>query len=356
MTTYTFADRYSQAGVAPAADKIILRENAVNSIVSEIESKQILDLVMFYYGKTATNLEWLRDGFAKEDASFSLINNEREARVLSALILSKLIDDSDDLTILAVTVGSVRGMRKPPESNWLVYDAEVAYRNQSIANRQCKTVKYKIQPNYTPKLEDEIKSLIETNDLATTALLLSKVRNETRTSATSTSSQVTVALQELEQQILIMREESQMLWWLMGGFSNTLNRSFASTSSAQAAFAGAADLWDLTTSFLGPLAIPAMLERIVAFSKKSRKSSTDGLDFLIDSFPVDDLQKFNIPNNLSPFIAPITAAINMARVTDAGVWHDRFTTSTGFEASLPLDSLSIAEQLYRELLLGEHCD
>lgn len=68
-----------------------------------------------------------------------------------------------------------------------------------------------------------------------------------------------------------MREESQMLWWLTGGYSRAFNRSFTTFSTQQAAITAAIDLGALTNSSeFGPVAIPAMLERVILTAKRAR--------------------------------------------------------------------------------------
>ena len=102
MDEFKFADRYAQAGLAPSGPLIVAREEPARRIVSTIIDSNILDLVAAYYGSTDVDLAWFRDEFAKEDPSFSLVNNEREARVLAAPFLGaearSCVSDSENAT------------------------------------------------------------------------------------------------------------------------------------------------------------------------------------------------------------------------------------------------------------------
>ncbi|MFJ5330736.1 GTPase-associated system all-helical protein GASH [Pectobacterium versatile] len=354
MTTYTFADRYSEAGLAPTAEKIILRDGPVRQIVKTIKGQQILDLALFYYDCSGIDLTWFRNAFVEADASFSMVNNEREARVLSALVLSELIKGHNTNAILAVSTGSVRGLRTPPQSSWLVYQAEEAFLTCSVENRAYKHVPSKVSLTASQELIDELKSASEAPDTVTLASLLIKVRNEFHSSTLTMSKQISTALGECDHQLSLMREESQMLWWLTGGHSTTFSRSFAAFTPAQAALIGALDLGKLTTyTHLGPVAIPAMLDKIIALAKKTRTKGVVSLNTLIDSFVPEDLEQFNVFQSLPPYIAPVTAAIDFAKTMGIGAWHARFAQKTGLNASLSLEPCVMAEQLYREHLLGQ---
>ncbi|MDE9475139.1 hypothetical protein KKJ12_20105 [Xenorhabdus bovienii] len=353
MANFTFADRYSEAGLAPTSQTIISRQEPVNRIVANIKDGQILDLVAVYYGSVEINLNWFRDEFAQEDASFSLVNNERETRILAALILGHLIDDENAIAILAVSVGRVRGLRSPPQSAWLMSDAEEALTRLSVATRVPEKITTKITPTVTPKLGEQITALSDTPDGPTLIKLLGLIRTEAQNSAKVAAGQVTSALNEFDRQAKQMREESQMLWWLISGHSKTFERSFSTFGPQQAALVGAVDLGILTThSEFGPIAMPAMLERVITSAKKTKTQQSRELAAVVDSFTIEDLECLPVPTQLSARLAPVTLAIELARTMGIGVWHSRFQTKTGLDASIQLEPGLLAEQLYREHLLG----
>lgn len=354
MANFTFADRYSEAGLAPTSQTIISRQEPVNRIVANITDDQILDLAAVYYGSPEINLDWFRDEFAQEDASFSIVNNERETCVLSSLILAHLINNDNAIAILAVSVGRVRGLRAPQQSAWLMNDAEEAFTRLSVNNRAPEKITTKISPTVTPKLGEQITALGDTpEEWPTLVTILGQIRAEAQNSAKTTSSQVTTALNAFDRQAKQMREESQMLWWLIGGHSKIFERSFSTFTPQQAALTGAIDLGILTThSEFGPIAMPAMLERVIASAKKTKTQQTRELAAVVDSFTVKDLEQLPIQVHLPALLAPVTSAIELARTMGIGVWHSRFQAKTYLDSSIQLEPILLAEQLYREHLLG----
>jgi len=349
MSEFKFADRYAEAGLKPSAELINLRSETAERITSGITNQFVLDLAAAYYGSPDVDLSWLKDEFAKEDASFSLVNNEREMRVLAAVMLGQLIAQGNSVAILSVTIGNVTGKRRPPESEWLVAEAKEALGRASVSARAPKKLETKIVPTSSKDLAKEIAQ----NDWAILLTTLGKISSEAQLTTKDMASQTTGALRELSRQMSLMREESQMLWWLFGGHSRALERSFSTMAPPQAALVGAVDLGTLTTfSSLGPVAAPAMLERVIALAKKPKGPPSRELSTTIDTFATADLAFLQVfHTKLPPRLAPITTAIDLACTIGTGVWYSRFKALTGFEASIEFNPLPLAEQLYWEHLL-----
>ena len=282
------------------------------------------------------------------------MNNERETRVLAAAMLSELIDQSDAVAILAVITGNVMGKRQLSVSQRLIVDAKEAFARVSVEGRAPRNIQTKIVPTATKELAAEIKSLAQ-NDWPAVLNTIDKVRADALSSQKSTALQTTNALEELSRQMGLMREESQMLWWLFGGHSRGLERTFASLTPAQAALAAAVDLGSLTVrSELGPVAAPAVLERVIALAKKQKGQSTRELSAIIDSLVPADLENLKArQSEVPPRLAPITTAIDLACTIGAGSWHAKFLTLTDLKATVEFEPLPLAEQLYLEHLLGQ---
>ena len=354
MAKITFADRYAQSALSPGAQIITSRQESANRIVSSIAAAGTLDLVAAYYGNPDVDLSWFRDEFVKEDASFSLVNNERETKVLAALILEQLVANARPHAILAIITGSVMGQRQPTEAEWLLRDTKEALGHLSVKNREPEAVTTTITSTQMPKLKEEIATIVD-GDWAGLLVALGKMRSESQSSASSVAAQSTKALSGLEREIDLLREESQMLWWLFSGHSKSLERSFSVLSPPHAAVVGAFDLGTLTTvSLLGPVAAPAMLERIIASSKKSKGTQAIELAKIIDDFSPEDLERLDdASTKLPPRLAPVTTAISLANTMGVGGWHARFLSKTGLDASFVSDPYALANQFYREHLLGQ---
>ena len=354
MASLNFADRYAEAGLAPTAQIVTAREAPAGRIIDDATNAQIIDLVGLYYGSPGLVLTWLRNEFAKEDASFSLVNNERETRVLAAAILASLVAQGRSEAILSVVSGQVAGHRLPSEAPRLVSETIAALNARSVAERKPTTIETKVIPTITTKLADEMAALAQ-NDWAALQVLLGKIRAESQSSAKTTANETATALAALSRQVSLQREESQMLWWLTGGHSRNLQRSFAEFGPAQAALVGAVDLASLTTvTRLGPIAVPAMLERVIAMAKRPRGQVGKDLASAVDGLAPTDIERLPIrPDAVPARLAPVSQALALAQTIGVGAWHARFRETTGLEPTVAFEPVALATQLYREHLLGQ---
>lgn len=353
MTDFVFADRYAAEGISPPGEIIAARTPPAERILEEITEGQVLDLVRLYYGSRDVDLNWFRDEFVQEDASFSLVNNERETRVLAAAILEALVTNEDCLAILALASGYINGHRVPAQSKPLVSFALECIGKQAVEDRKPRRVEKEVVPVFNAKLGEEIAAL-GANNWPLLIELLAKINNEIKAAVRNTASKTNAAVSTLQRQIGLHREETQMLWWLIGGYSKTLERSFSAFAPAQAAIVGAVDLGDLTSvTRLGPVAAPEMLNRIISLAKRPKGTIPKDLASSVDSIDGDDLKRLRIFPDLPPRIAPVTSAIDLARTIGPGAWRARFEDLTGLSATIEFEPIDLAVQLYREHLLGQ---
>ena len=354
MSEFTFADRYAQSALSPSAQIITSRQASANRIVETVTQSQVLDLVGAYYDSPHVSLTWFRDEFAKEDAGFSLVNNEREMKVLAALILEQLLFKEGSETILAIVTGNAAAQRPPEDASWLLSSAKETLVRLSVANREPKAVPTEVAPTISQKLEAEIAE-VTNGDWVTLLAVLAKMRAENLASERAISNQAKKSLSALKRELELIKEESQMLWWLFSGHSKSLARSFSSLSAPHAAVAGAIDLGILTSfSYLGPVAVPGILERMISGAKKAKTSQPTSLAAIVDGFAAADLQALTSSfKDLPPWLAPISTALRLAQTMGSGSWHARYTIQTGLDASSSIDPLELANQLYREHLLGQ---
>jgi hypothetical protein len=353
MSGLNFADSYAQAGLAPGGTIITARQPAATRILADLKFPRKFDLVQLYFGQPDLDLIWLRDEFVKEDAAFSLVNNQRECVVLAATMLDAQVAAGDGQTILALLTASVSGKRPVVEFSGLLDKANAALLSRAVADRQPAKIDSNLKISAThPKLAEEI-AAIPLNDWPNLIVTLGKMRTEAADASKAIATQASTTLGAMNSQLLYMREETQMLWWLFGEHSRTLKRHFSTFHTGIAAIVAAIDLGDLTTaSMFGPIAAPAMLERILRLTRPSDGESKS-LAAVVDAASPSDLQALNLlGKDQPPCIFPIMTAIRRAR-ENPGSWHAGFEAATGTKATTEFEPIELATQIYYEHLLGQ---
>ncbi|WP_186014745.1 GTPase-associated system all-helical protein GASH [Burkholderia gladioli] len=353
MATFNFADRYAEAGIAPTAAVIASREAPAERIRKDLTIAQAFDLVGIYYGFPDLNLTWFRDQFQQEDAAFSLINNERECTVLAAAILGARVAGGFYHTIAAINVANLQGHNQPREAGWLLADAKAAYTTSAVAARNYGAVDASFKLTPTPKLGDEITDL-PVNDWPALLAVLTKIRTESQDAVKAIAAKATAAIDAIASRTNLLREDSQMLWWLIGEHSRDLNRHFSKFTPAQGAILIGTDLANLATAtWLGPVAAPAMIERGLRITDGDIES-TISLASAIDGFDTADLAKMATNRNSRPArIFPIMTAIEKAKEIGKGRWHEAYKKMTGIDATIEFSPPDLAMQVYLEYLLSK---
>jgi hypothetical protein len=347
MSTFNFADRYAQAGLAPGAVIIEARQATVGRLVKTLTTPQMLDLVGLYYKHPSLDLAWLRDEFIKEDTAFSLVNNERECAILAATILGSKVSEGNPVAILALVTASLCDKYMPEEAGWLLDDAKQAHLNLAAAARRMPVIDTEITTPSLVKLSDDLKAL-PANDWNQLLGGLGKIQTEMRVIAAKTTTTAECLTSAMQYQ----REETQMLWWLFSEYSRALSRKFDSLSRGVAAVVAGLDLGELTTySTFGPVAAPAMLERVLRLAcvDKDQKS----LNSILSTIDAADLEKMKVYGTGRPArIFPISTAIKLAKEAPEG-WVVGLKRTTDIDAGIELEPLGLAIQTYNESLLGQ---
>ena len=355
MNSYSFADRYKAAGLAPGNDVIALRQAPFEKLRKEADVSIILDLSRLYFGLPLLNgAEWFREAFAESDLSFSMIDNEREASVLSACLLGAIIDDGNIYAAIAPLVTSAGGARTPLSSIDLLEYARQAIAKHSVTSRQGNSADIsKIKLPAKGKAVASIDSVIEEANWAALAEIVKAVSAESLDATKTLTNQVFAVIKPMADQVRDLREEVDMLWWYVGGWSRILEKPFTELDIGTAALMAGLDLASLVQGESGPVAASAILHRLVVNQR------TDGqeqifLDAAIDSVPSGTLSSFDLSAKIAQVgdLCPVLCALIKAEDIGTGSsWHAAFKKVTGLEASINFRPLELAMQVYRESLL-----
>ena len=136
MISFNFADQYKAAGLAPGPEIIRLRQEPFNKLRKNIDLLKILNLTRLYFGIPVTDgVDWLRDAFRETDASFSMLENEREVSVLSVCLLAAALEDGHVSAGLSPLVAAAGGYRKPLVSPEFIEDAKQTLALHSVNSR-----------------------------------------------------------------------------------------------------------------------------------------------------------------------------------------------------------------------------
>ena len=343
-----FADRYAEAGIAPGADIIARRQSALETVPKDLGVAQILGLCRFYFDLPNADVEWLVEILRTEDASYSMIANRQETVVLAACVLADRIENKSSLDLLGVVVTSAMGLRKAKTSPWLIDLARQALIDRSVEARKTPGPVIISKPA-TSKLADEIKAAGD--DFEAQKANMVKLRSEALSWSSTLASQSAAAATQLFDQLNLLKEETNILWWLFGETSDLLNEPFAALGVGTADIVAGFDMAHLTTSDVGPVAAPAMMARMVRLAKKSRAKLT--LTMAIEGLTTEQVERVNL-NRSEGFddVFLMHSAMELFANNGAGSWQQGFMKRSGFDPEQALEGASLRLHAYYEYLLA----
>lgn len=354
MTGLSFADAYRAAGLAPGPDIIRVRQEACEKLRSKVDPRRAVDLTRMYFGLPVPGgIDWFIAPFAESDPSFSLLDNEREAAVLSACLLAAALAEGEAAAGLAVLDASFSGRRRPLVRPEFIEEARRTLHEMAVQTRRVAVEVDQIKPPTKSKVSAEADQFAQAPDWPKAAALFKAAADESSRSTTNLVAQVTGVLKPMVAQMTDLREELEMLWWYVGGWSRILDRPFAELDPALAAAMAGRDLADLAEDAVGPAAAAAILQRLISAGREANALEVS-IRQAVDAFPWDAGGRLTFSDKLSQVadVCPVLTAFQKASEIGKGsAWHGAFKKATRLDPDTSVPPLDMAMQVYRESLL-----
>lgn len=299
----------------------------------------------------SAELAELRNDFAGEAGP----PGDEELSLLASATLAQILTRNDADAAMAATLvkaaefGGLRHLKQPMDliglaANAIVSLADSSRRRPSLALGNATATK--IDP--AAAIEK-----LQAIDPTTVAAALTALAG----SVTSTMASLSRRQQQFEQAVQtyvrMQDEELDMLWWLQGGRSLSLNIPFTDIDAIQRPFVLSRELAQATFALPGPPAISALLLR-AGIEDDAQIAIADA----VQSLSLEWLQEA-IPEDCSSRISPVTTPIHEAirrrlEVHGEDTWIPAWTSVCALDRSSQLPALELAVLVYREQLLIHH--
>lgn len=282
-----------------------------------------------------------------------MIDNAREVSVLAAGLLDAAAADGKVYAALAILTASASGLRHPSVRPDLIEAMRATIQELAINSRKQPAADPNIikQPA-TSKLTDELTNLVAAPEIAKAVSLLVQMNAESAAVAKTLTKQVYAVVQPLAEQVQTLREEVEMLWWHIGGWSRLLDKPFADLELGLAAVLAGIDMADMSRSVMGPAAAPAILQRTLAGHKPT--TTMIPVKDAVAALSTNEFDRLILGDKLNavPDICPVlTAFAKAAEIGPAPAWHATYSKAIALNKEPAFKPLDLAMQSYRERLL-----
>jgi hypothetical protein len=345
------ADLYQAANIPVSAEDFKLRQDGFNAAGKALTEKKLIDCCRIYFGwwEKVDEFDWFLSAL-RNDPRFSFSGNQRESSVLAGSLLLNELKSGNPFAGLVVLCAAVQDKRQPavPGISHSVFDKE--FKNLTVEETSSGWYNTDFKPLGKTAITKE--KMAEDNTIPTMSAAVATAFAETHTASKAAFTELQATVSKMAEDLSTAREQLAMQWWLTGGWSRKLTRSFADVGAPLAYFSAGLDLADLSATVHGPYASEALLVRILSPVKKKKTT----LGELGDSPSDDDFRLLDVSEQgkAYPEICPASAALlKSAEIGKGDRWHAAFEKLAHLQVSTSLQSQEIAIQaMYERLLLN----
>jgi hypothetical protein len=362
-----------------SSEELNSRRTTIERLLKQKELNFWLDTVKVYYGILGQESSiWteLAVAFKEDDINFPLQQNENILRLLSGSLLSQKIELNDswncDAIALSLTTTSfltrtgelpLNEVHELAVAHWLseceaVRKMDLEFKSEKEPVKWS-TGKINIPPvqgigtNYAPDFVSA-GNLKPTLD-SITAHLASLQKDVL--AANQTDKVLYTSLESIKSNLKIISEETNILWWLFGGFSNTLCKSLSTLPLPLASTIIGKELHDLTYNLPGLGHVTNIINKSLSQVSSDFTKEFSFADFIESLKEIKDFVKFFPPVPETLFVhAPCLNAIRCFYEFKDGDWMFVFKKKGIVDPKEMVTPLDFSTQIYKELMLFKVCN
>ncbi len=348
-----FGDWYRAVGITPSEDQLKRRWQGIESVATSADHVAILDLVRLYYGLSPKQPEAiirLREAFQQADASFPMQSNDLEVQILAGAAAVATFSSGTasvaDVAALGALCADYRGCRECERPKFLVDRARSHLLQRSASLRRLGTDDVSIT---VPK---EIKDLAAKPTEGAAQPEPSQAIRSLAVGVQTVTTSFFKVVEQLQLRVRLQREESEILWWIFGGYSRDLERPFAELEMPARCLVAAKELADLVDVLPGPVSAAAMLDRSIRGPTTEAQLPKVTLIQAISAVPVNWLSSWCQGNERiqrhGDLCPTLLAAQRAMEAPGTDVWITPVEKITGLSVRTEFIPVALAMQTYDE--------
>lgn len=378
-----FADWYRQVDLSISAEGLNTRWGCVEAALKKLDANAVMQLtrVSFALPKPDSAGDDV-DGaavaltFKEADVSFPMKGNDQLLRVLFGVTLAQAIEGRHALATfaaLAVTSARCSGLVAAPPIEELPAIAEQYLAIEGGSRRSSALQDPVVPPKFgkadvtqpgTVDIQDtpnqnhwgqvhqnfqNLKTWVTQVNAALEALAAANSKTRTETTAAFKANAERTALEE---RIEVLKEEADVLWWLFGEYSSTVQKAWSDGTAGEFCIALGRELADLLAFYEPPTNMASFLSK--ALSRSAQASDVLTVKQVLDSGSPEwrgaVVKSVRELVQRSGGVSPLHSGL-VARVDASSRWVERLAEVTALKPDGQLLPLEWALQACREALL-----
>lgn len=352
-----FSQWYLETKMQMDHEILTRRWKGVETFEKTLGIEQIFELSRLFYQMDLKNNsfeEEFRAVFQDADKAFLMKGNALELAVLAGAVLRKAVKrDNRDTSLIAAyatVCANFGGEGKNPAVPDIVNLARGYLSSKSAELRHLDGTKRILFPHQELiKGGQKLATFFQANDVAN----ISSHWDGYSKKLISTLEKCVEVSNLIQREHLLHREESDILWWVMGEYSRDLEAPMRNLQLPVACLVASKELADLTRILPGPFAAPAFLDKVLrsVFTNLDKPITfSEGINQADGDWRKAWFQNYNDIDSLD--LCPILFAVGKSTEESGGknAWERPFEVTTKLSPKMQLLPLSMAMQIYEECL------
>jgi hypothetical protein len=354
-----FTHWYQIANLVPTDDLLKRRWQGIENFAGQASAKDILDLSRLFYQrrpKDSSFKDRLREVFRAEDSTFGMKDNDVELAVLCGACLLHLAKGvmegkpAAHLAALAIICPSFQGKGVSgvvPAIETEARDRLVkrSARLRSMHLEECEDIELPSADGLSKIITTVSKGAGPWPDSGQQLIAWSKAVDDA-------ISEICNRFQAIQEDMLLRREETDMLWWMTAGFSRDLDRPIAEIEFATACILVGKELGDLVRVLPGPYAARAVIHRML-LAGDSKAANTVSLKKAVNATGIEWRTNWIAQGMTAAAfdLCPVRFAVERSLESgDESSWVPALKGVTQVDATIEMSPTDLAFQVYQEML------
>jgi len=347
-------DWYLQVNLTSDAELAERRSSTANAVAQKLSRDRVIELLRLFLftPPSAEFAQQLTDELIALDTEFPVSNNAQELRMMAGLVMvTTFAQPSLERLAMAFALGlraaSFPAGRVKPIQPAILTEAEEYLRERAgrlRPNEFATDISAEVAETVTARLRALSDPAIGADEAKKTAALTAYRDAVPRAIASSHK--------ELARRIEQLAEETALLWWVLGEYSDSLQQPVSKLDPESYALAAAAEAAQRTVRLPPSPSIGPLLRRVLQPCKSSEKKIelSDYLKATDSPWRASQLKSFNVADyrDLSPLCAAVEKTEELGSASAALKAVAKLCP--GVKSDLPLAPAQAAQQFYNEIV------
>jgi hypothetical protein len=342
MAEFNFIEAYKL--LQPTADRVLVdaRDQGTRKILEKLNWPQVVDLARLAFQlphEPTSYIDWFQGPLHEPDPHFFVAQDLAEAGRIATLALRQRVAGRNTSIALIVLAASYAGKRAAFDNGELVTQAKDLV-TASAKKGGMTAPSGKIGLTMAGDISKLKTEMTNSFDAAHTAPFVEAAVQDLRNGTEAAITSLSQAYQALRSDNLRLAEETDMLWWHVGDWSNILDVPRASIAKKSVGLVSGLDLGAMVTFSPGPYGVYGILKQSLGTDGDKPVSLTEAVAGL------GEPQIARLALQKAPDAFPVLTALRLAAA--GGDWTVPFGKVVPDAADRKLTHLELATQAFRE--------